>query len=297
MSKGFLAIVLHAHLPYVRHPEYQSFFEERWLFEAITECYIPLINVFDRLHRDKVDYRLTLSLSPTLITMLCDKLLQQRYLQHLRKLLELTDKEISRTRKMPQYRRLAKYYRRFFLNVLDTYQHRYGCNLLTAFQKHRQAGHLELITCAATHGFLPLLSVHESSVRNQINVGVATFRARLGSVPSGFWLPECGYYPGLENALYDAGIKYFFVDTHGVTHADAHPRHGIYAPLDCGNGVAAFGRDPDSSKQVWSSHEGYPGDFDYREYYRPLYSRKKSPHQYRHQIPPGHRRRFGERYL
>ena len=66
MKNGFLSIILHAHLPYVRHPEYDSFFEENWLFEAITECYIPLIGVLDRLFEDKVDYRLTLSLSPPL---------------------------------------------------------------------------------------------------------------------------------------------------------------------------------------------------------------------------------------
>ena len=70
MNSGFLNIVLHAHLPYVHHPEHDSFFEEDWLFEAITECYLPLIGVLERLQKDRVDYRLTLSISPTLITML-----------------------------------------------------------------------------------------------------------------------------------------------------------------------------------------------------------------------------------
>ena len=36
MSRGALSIVLHAHLPYVRHPEYPEFLEEDWLYEAIT---------------------------------------------------------------------------------------------------------------------------------------------------------------------------------------------------------------------------------------------------------------------
>jgi 1,4-alpha-glucan branching enzyme len=34
--------------------------------------------------------------------------------------------------------------------------------------------------------------------------------------------------------------------------------------------VAAFGRDSESAKAVWSSIEGYPGDFDYREFYRDI---------------------------
>ena len=266
-GSGFLSIILHAHLPYVRHPEHDSFFEENWLFEAMTECYLPLIGVLDRLHADKVDYRLTLSLSPTLISMLRDDLLQTRYLKYLQSRLELAEKEIIRTRKQPEYQKLARLYRRSYLNALSTYRESYQGDLLAAFKKHQATGKLELITTAATHGFLPLLNVSEIAVRNQINTGIATFKANFGYAPSGFWLPECGYYPGLEKGLAAAGIEYFFVDSHGVTDASSQPRDGVYAPIDCGNGVAAFARDPESSRQVWSAKEGYPGDFDYREYY------------------------------
>jgi len=268
--KGFLSIVLHAHLPYVRHPEHTSFFEENWLFEAITECYVPLIDVLDRLQEDHIDYRLTLSLSPPLITMLRDELLQCRYLKHLNKLIELAEKEIVRTRNQQGYQQLAQFYRRFFLNTLDTYQNRYHGDLLSAFIKHQASGKLELITCAATHGFLPLLSISETAVRNQVNIGVDTFKSNIGIKPNGFWLPECGYYPGLEAVLKNAGIQYFFVDTHSIMNASEPPRHGVYAPLVCGNGVASFARDTESSQQVWSSKIGYPGDFDYREYYRDI---------------------------
>ncbi|MGR9035993.1 MAG: DUF1957 domain-containing protein, partial [Gammaproteobacteria bacterium] len=270
MAKGLLSIVLHAHLPYVRHPEHPSFFEENWLFEAMTECYIPLIDVLDRLQEDQINYRLTLSLSPTLISMLRDELLQSRYLKHLKKLIELAEKEITRTRSKPEYRKLARLYRRYFLHTLHVYQNLYHGDLLTAFKKHQAAGKLELITCAATHGFLPLLSLSETAVRNQIDIGVETFQSHMGTAPCGFWLPECGYYPGLEAFLKDAGIRYFFVDTHSFENASETPRQGVYAPLDCGNGIAAFGRDPESSQQVWSSKMGYPGDFDYREYYRDI---------------------------
>lgn len=270
MEKGLLCIVLHAHLPYVRHPEHDSFFEENWLFEAITECYIPLLAMLDRLQQDKVDYRLTLSLSPTLISMLRDDLLQSRYMRHLHRLLELAEKEIVRTRNQPEFQKLARLYRRAFLKTLSAYQERYRGDLLSAFESHRQTGRLELITTAATHGFLPLLSMSETAVRNQIRVGIDTFKSNFGFCPSGFWLPECGYYPGLESILKEAGIRYFFVDSHSMLNASEAPIHGVYAPLNCGNGVAAFARDPESSQQVWSSKQGYPGDFDYREYYRDI---------------------------
>jgi 1,4-alpha-glucan branching enzyme len=270
MEKGFLSIILHAHLPFVRHPEHPGFFEENWLFEAMTECYIPLIGMLDRLEDDRVDYRLTLSLSPPLISMLRDELLQSRYLKHLHKLTELAGNEIVRTRKSPELNRLARLYRRFYRQTLDVYQNRYHGDLLNALGKHAALGKLELITTAATHGFLPLLSLSEAAVRNQINVGINTFRNHFGIAPKGFWLPECGYYPGLETFLKDAGIQYFFVDTHSILNASQPPVNGVYAPLACENGVAAFARDPESSEQVWSSHLGYPGDFDYREYYRDI---------------------------
>ncbi|NOR71633.1 MAG: DUF1957 domain-containing protein [Methylomarinum sp.] len=266
MTKGFLSIVLHAHLPYVRHPEHESFFEENWLFEAITECYIPLLNTFERLDKDCIKFRLTLSLSPTLISMLADDLLQARYQTHLNKQIELAEKEIVRTKNQPQYQKLARLYRRYFLNTQTTYHHYQG-DLLAAFKKYHTAGYLDLITTAATHGFLPLLNISETAVRNQVNVGIETFKSNLGFAPSGFWLPECGYYSGLETLLAEAGIEYFFTDTYGVLDASEKPDNGVYAPLDCGNGVMVFARDPQSSQQVWSAEQGYPGDENYREYY------------------------------
>ena len=89
MEKGYLAIVLHAHLPYVRHPEYDDSLEENWLYEAITDTYIPLLMVLEDLVRDGVDFRLTLSLTPTLASMLRDPFLQSRYERRLRGLREL----------------------------------------------------------------------------------------------------------------------------------------------------------------------------------------------------------------
>ena len=270
MNKGYLSIVLHAHLPYVHHPEHDSFFEENWLFEAITDCYLPLIAMLDRLQQDQVRCRLTLSLSPTLMSMLQNELLQYRYVRHLKKLIELADKEVTRTIDQPKFHDLARRYHSCFMEALQSYQNHYQCDLLAAFAKHQRSGRLELITTAATHGFLPLLNISEAAVRNQINVGIDSFKARVGFAPTGFWLPECGYYPGLEAVLSDAGVQYFFVDSHGIMDATQTPKNGVYAPLDCGNGVMAFGRDPACSQQVWSAEEGYPGDADYREYYRDI---------------------------
>ena len=97
MEQGLLAIILHAHLPFVRHPEYPEFLEEDWLFEAISETYIPLLNIFEGLAVDGIRARVTLGLTPPLCEMLSDPLLQERYLRHVSKLVELCEKEVDRT--------------------------------------------------------------------------------------------------------------------------------------------------------------------------------------------------------
>ena len=167
MEEGYLALVLHSHLPYVRHPEYDQFLEEDWLFEAITETYIPLINVFDGLVNDGVDFRITMSLTPTLIAMLTDPQLQHRYVRHLNKLAELSEKEIERTKHQPEFNALAHLYRGIFLNARTVFEETYGRNIITAFRKFQDLGKVEIITCAATHGFLPLMQ-NRNAIRAQL---------------------------------------------------------------------------------------------------------------------------------
>ncbi|MCX5702452.1 MAG: DUF1957 domain-containing protein [Candidatus Omnitrophica bacterium] len=269
MEKGYLCMVLHSHLPFVRHPEHEDFLEEDWLFEAITETYIPLIKIFERLLQDKVDFRLTMSLTPTLISMLTDGLLQERYLRHINRLIELSHKEVERTRWQPDFQHLANMYLFSFYEARNVFE-RYGRNLANAFKGIQDAGKLEIMTCAATHGYFPLMEVAEASVRAQIKVAVSHYESVFGRKPKGIWLPECGYRPGDDEILKEAGLKYFFSDSHGVLHGAPRPKYGVFAPVYCKSGVACFGRDLESSKQVWSSIEGYPGDYYYREFYRDI---------------------------
>ncbi len=268
-ERGYLVLVLHGHLPFVRHPEHDQFLEEDWLYEAITETYIPLINVFEGLVRDGVDFRLTMSLTPTLVSMLLDPLLQQRYLRHISKLIKLADRELERTKKDPQVHSLAVMYYKLFTNARSVFEDKYACNLVQAFQRFQDLGKIEIITSAATHGFLPLM-VNPKAVWAQVMVAADFHEKHFGRPPEGIWLPECGYYEGLDEILKDAGIRYFFTDAHGLFHATPRPKYGVYAPVFCPSGVAAFGRDIESSKQVWSSVEGYPGDYQYRDFYRDI---------------------------
>jgi len=266
-AKGYLCIVLHAHLPYVRHPEYPDFLEEDWLYEAITETYIPLIDVMQSLIDEGTDFRLTMSLTPPLLSMFADTLLQNRYIRHIGKLIELAEKEITRTQWEPEFNRLARMYHSRFTHCRDVFVDRCGRDLTNAFKQIQDTGKLEIVTCGATHGYLPLMT-NENAVRAQIQVAADHYERRIGRRPRGIWLPECAYQPGVDKHLAEAGIRYFFTETHGILHATPRPKYGVYAPVACPTGVAAFGRDIETSKQVWSAIEGYPGDHLYRDFYR-----------------------------
>ncbi len=269
MTSGYVAMVLHAHLPFVRHPGHEHYLEERWLFEAITECYLPLLEGLERLEAEGLPFRLTLSLSPTLMAMLDDPLLRMRYQRHLEAAVELAEREVAFTRDRPEHG-VAHFYRRRLRRLYRLYMERYRRDVVGAFHRLAQAGYLDLITCAATHGFLPLLQRQPEAVRAQVQVAAGEFARRFGHPPRGFWLPECGYFPGVDQVLADAGVRYTFLETHAITHARPAPSRGAYAHGWTPGGVAVFGRDPASSKRVWSGNEGYPGDGAYREFYRDI---------------------------
>ncbi|MBI5683528.1 MAG: DUF1957 domain-containing protein [Verrucomicrobia bacterium] len=270
MSLGYLALVLHAHLPFVRHPEDDDFLEEDWLYEAVTESYIPLLWTMEGLAADGVEFRLTMSLTPTLVAMLNDELLRQRCERRLDRLCELAEKEVERTRHLPDFHDNAVFYRDRFRAAREDYSNRWKRDLVGAFARLQQAGKLEIIAAAATHGFLPLLRANPAAVRAQVLIGAGDYAETFGREARGVWLPECGYYPGLDGTLKEAGLRYFFVESDAIQHASDRAKFGVHAPLYCPSGVAAFGRDPEASRQVWSSSEGYPGDPDYREFYRDI---------------------------
>ena len=149
MARGFLSIVLHAHLPFVRHPERTDVLEELWLHEAITGTYLPLLQAFEGLVTDGVPFRCTVSLSAPLISMMTDDLLKTRAAAHIDKLIELAEKELDRTRPEPHYHRLAQMYCDRFRSLRYTWRCHDG-DLVRAFRKLQDAGRLEVITSTAT---------------------------------------------------------------------------------------------------------------------------------------------------
>lgn len=269
MSSGYLALILHAHLPFVHHPEHEEFLEEDWLFEAITETYLPLIAMMQRLLREGVPFQLTMTVSPTLCAMLQDQLLRDRYVRYLDRAVELATRETERNRGEEALLRLSEFYLTNFSACRFQFLECAG-DLLGEFRKLHHDGCLEIMATAATHGLLPLLQSSEEAVRAQVLIGCDVYRAAFGADPTGFWLPECAYTPGLETIMQEANLRWFIVDANGLMFGQPRPRRAIYAPYYTTAGPALFARDRESSRQVWSASEGYPGDPAYRDFYRDI---------------------------
>lgn len=269
-KKGYVSFVLHAHLPFIHHPESDDYLEESWLYEAISETYIPLLTNFQKLVDEGVDFRITMSITPPLLSMLDNKLLQRKYIKYLKKLIELSKKEIIRTAGDKRLNKLSQYYLDRYSNDLHLFKEVYNCDLISQFRYFQDIGVLEIITCGATHGYFPILYINEKTVKAQIAVGVQTYEKYFGKKPRGIWLPECGYVPEADKYLKEFGIEYIITESHGILYANPTPIYGTFSPIVSPEGIVAFGRDIESSKQVWSSINGYPGDFNYREFYRDI---------------------------
>lgn len=275
-SIGKMIFHLHAHLPFIgKRINYgtagywrPSGYVEEWYHEALRETYIPLVNLFDTLLAEGVDFKLSMDISPTLCAMMRSPILQEEFLNYLDSLIALARTEVERTkREEPWYSEPAWMHLENFIGVKDTFL-RYGGELTRAFRKFQDLGHLEIVTCAATHGFLPLVGIYPEAIRGQVNTAVDDYECIFGRKPVGIWLPECAYAPGIEKILEEYGLRYFFSESHTVLLADSHVEFGVHAPVYIrGSSVAVFPRDQETGKQVWSGEEGYPGDPDYLEFH------------------------------
>lgn len=263
------ALVLHAHVPWVRHPETPRCLEEDWLFEAIAETYLPLIEVLFHLRDEGVPWRLTMNLSPTLLGMLQDPMMQERASRYLGRTIRLAAAESQRGEDAG-IRRLAQWYQERLERLQARFENDWGRNLVPAFRSLGDSGHLEITACGATHGLLPLLIKVPEAVRGQIRMGVAAYESAFGKAPAGFWLPECAYAPAIAPMLRDAGIRWTLLEEHGLTGSNQATDSSPFHPARGAAGLAVFARDPESSRQVWSAESGYPGDPRYREFFRDL---------------------------
>jgi 1,4-alpha-glucan branching enzyme len=332
---GFLALTLHAHLPYVvNHGTWPHGIE--WLHEAAAETYLPLLRVLANLERDGIPANFNINLSPILLEQLAHPYFIAEFPRYLtRKIIAAREDEAYFIQSGDGHlAETARFWSRFFSTALEDFS-ALGGDIVKAFRRFNDAGLIEIITCAATHGYMPLLGTDES-VRAQVRTAVSTHVRHLGTHPRGIWLPECGYRPagfwiypvppagstgphsgfdriGIEQALSESSIDYFFADTHLVemSHRFASPygtpqsrlprdpqlekathgqRRSIYqpyyvdGPYDKRFAATVFPRDPSTGLQVWSGDTGYPGDPNYLDFHK-----KRFPGGHRYwQVTGGH---------
>ncbi|MHB8070851.1 MAG: 1,4-alpha-glucan branching protein domain-containing protein [Candidatus Cryosericum sp.] len=269
-------LVLHSHLPYVLGKGRWPFGEE-WLHEIVLDTYLPLLEGLEGLARDSVPAAVGVGITPILM----EQLKSPDFVTSFRKWADgkrvALKEDISRLPDTAEARELNKSYRGELEQRLSQFD-ALGGDIVGAFASLQDRGYLEILTSCATHGYMPLFNNDESR-RLQIRTGVATYQHWIGHKPQGFWLPECGYIPGVERLLSNEGLRYFVADAAAFDTGSRRSYEGAHLPVmvtteaawtpwDIGSGVAVFLRNPATSEQVWSRDLGYPGDGVYREFHR-----------------------------
>ncbi|MCL2602174.1 MAG: DUF1957 domain-containing protein, partial [Treponema sp.] len=188
MNNPVITVALAAHVPFLRQGDSLYASQEQWFFESISETYIPLLETFERLDRDRVPFRVALSLSPTLCNMLTDDFLIERYIQYTDKQIEFGAQELERNSDNEELYALAKLLYDRVVDKRVLFTERYEKNILKGFQYFQKKGRLELLGTAATHAFLPFYTAYPEAIQAQFEVSIATYRDNFGKSPQGFWL-------------------------------------------------------------------------------------------------------------
>ncbi len=275
-SLGYLLLHLHAHLPFIADPVNFSAGEtwrpngypQEWYPEAVRETYLPLLDLFETLNREGVDFKLSMDISPTLVAMMKSQRHAADVLEYLERLIQLARLEVERTtREEPHFGNAARMHLSHLNRSRELFL-KYKGDIAEAFKHYQDLGYLELCTCVGSHAMLPLWKDHPESMRGQILAAAAYHESVFGRPSQGVWLPECAYTPGIENFLEEAGFRYIFSEGATVTRGDAPAEFGVNAPVYLkGSKIAVFPRDPETGTQVWSGEDGYPGDADYLEFH------------------------------
>ena len=229
MPHGYLVVALHAHLPYVlSHGTWPH--GSDWLNEAVCETYLPLLNLLDRISNEGRKANLTMGITPILCEMLASPVFKEGLKDYMRTRIRAADKDgrfFERKNADPRAL-LAQRWHDLYQSLLLDFVLKYDEDLVSAFRRFQEEGQIEIIASAATHAYLPLLSL-DSSVYAQIRQGIETYKKHFRRAPKGLWLPECAYRPaftesdtsgmirerkGMEHFLLENGIDYFFLDSH-----------------------------------------------------------------------------------
>lgn len=273
-NKGVLSLVLLAHHPFTLSPsgkEDQSgrpgFFPgDIPFFEALSQTWLPLLELLTRLEQDRVPFRIGIAVSPVLVSMLQDGQLLGRYLDYVDKKLEFGWKELERNAQNPQVEALSRYYyemdmerRIFFLEQCESD--------IPGFLRHfEKLGRVELLSTAATCAFLPFYGSFPEVIRSQLETALIAHRRAFGKNPQGFWPPEFGWSEGLDAELASFGFTYALADPRSLVLGDPPALKGSFYPVKTPSGFVLLGRDYQSKNDAVSYVNSEKASETYRQY-------------------------------
>ena len=242
-----ISLVLEAHLPFVKEfngeEDFSQAGEEGRFFESVSETFLPLLGVFDRLENDHVPFRLGLAISPILCHMLNDEHLLKKYLYYTDKQIEFGKQEMERTAGQAGINNLAEMYYNSVLDKRIAFTERYKKNILKAIDFYRRRGKVEILAGSATYAFLPFISHNSESLQAQMEIPASCYRRHFGGPPQGFWLPALGWTSALEPFLRAYNFGYTIVDSHGLLFGRPLPNKGSFYPAKTPNGTFVLARD------------------------------------------------------
>lgn len=291
---GTFALVLHSHLPYVLS---HNRLEEEWLLEAVAESYVPLVQSLTQLSLRGISPQATIGLTPVLLEQLAERRFLTTFLAYLEQKVQAArdDRRFFHTQHEPHLARLASLWEEFYRRTAAFFIYDLARDLVGAFRRLHEQGHVEMIASAATHAYLPLLGL-DDSVSAQVEIGTAVYQRHFHQPPRGFWLPECAYRPAgdwtpplaeidglpsgqrraIDEVLAAAGIDYFLVDERQLRQSppdyDRHSPNRVHwvkgNSAENSHSVAVFARDFATTARVWQHDGGYPGDPAYLEFHK-----------------------------
>lgn len=225
--------ILHTHLPYVLHHGAWPHGSD-WLCEATAECYVPLLDMCERLMDDGIRPGITFDISPVLCEQLTHPDFADVFVQYCEAHAVLAEGDVEqlRTDGAPQEQiDLSTYWADWYRARSRRFTEAYHGNIVAAMRDLQERGAIEIMTCGATHGYFPLLA-EDRSIRLQVRLAKANYAKHFGRAPRGIWLPECGYRPaypwrtllpvaaysvarwraGVEQVLSDEQLDFFVTD-------------------------------------------------------------------------------------
>ncbi|MCR4952752.1 MAG: DUF1957 domain-containing protein [Treponema sp.] len=254
--KKNISIVLKTEQDYIRYNCKENAPLLNSLFDSISEIYIPLLNLFERCGLNSVAAKVGLVLPPVLCEMLNDSKIQKLYIEWLDNRIALGKKELERCK---DDEKLCNNINALIQENEQTKQdfcEKYNKNLVKAFADYNKIGTVELIATTATDIFMPHYADLKEAITAQIECGLHAFRCSFGEFPEGFWIPELGYFPGIEKYIRSYGFNYTILDARSFLLAKNIPEKGIFYPARTDNSLIVFANDPYLKDDLYSEN-GY----------------------------------------